>query len=726
MRHFPLIQQLDLMDCGPTCLQMVCQFYGKNIGLPVLRDLCSKGQQGVTLYGICKTAEELGFIAQPLKLSLNTMIEEAPLPCIIHWKGEHFVVVYKTNKKHVFIADPEGQKLKLKHDEFLSYWGDDEQSGIVLLLEPTPEFYSTPDDEDKPIEGVHHIFEHLFKFKSYLVQLFFAASLGTILNLIFPFLTQALVDYGIGNQDLNFIYIIVLAQLVLFLSRTASEFIRGWILVHLGTRVNVSVLSEYLLKLIRLPLSFFDNRNLGDILQRVGDHKKIESFLTDHSLNVFFSLLNLIVFGAVMAIYSLPIFIIFGLGSILSIAWVTLFLKKRKLLDYQKFSQMSNNQNALLQLITGMPDIKLNTCESSHIWKWQRIQSRLFKFNLKSLAVEQYQQAGNLFFNEGKNIIITFMAAYQVVQGDLSLGMMMAVIYMLGQLNAPIEQLLSFIQMLQDAKISMERLSEVQQLPDEKSEAGIELTTKIPDGDINIRDLYFKYSRHDELYILNSLNVVIPKNKTTAIVGASGSGKTTLLKVLLKFFTIQKGDICVGEKSLTSICPDSWRKVCGVVMQDGFIFNDTILANIAMSDEKPDFERVIMAAKTANIHEEIESLIKGYNTKIGDEGISLSGGQKQRVLIARAIYKKPDFIFLDEATSALDANNEKTIQDNLQAFFKGRTVVVIAHRLSTVKHADQIIVLNKGEIVESGNHKTLSEQQGYYYNLVKNQLELGA
>ena len=725
MKRFPLVQQLDMMDCGPTCLQMICQFYNKNISLTRLRDLCSKGQQGVTLYGICKSAEELGFLAQPLKLSLDMLVKEAPLPCIVHWKGEHFVVVYKTDKTFIYIADPEGQRVKLKHEEFLKFWSDEEESGIALLLEPTPEFEKNADETETKYEGIKHLFPHLLKFKNYLVQLLFAAMLGTLLNLVFPFLTQALVDHGIGNQDLNFLTIILIAQLVLFLSRTANEFLRGWILVHLGARVNISVLSEYLLKLIRLPISFFDNRNLGDILQRVSDHKKIEDFLTDHSLSVLFSLLNLVAFGSIMAFYSLPIFFIFIIGSTCSIVWVTLFLKKRKLLDYQKFSQMSSNQNALLQLVNGMPEIKLNTCETSQIWKWQKIQSKLFKYNLRSLAVEQYQQAGSLFFNEGKNIIITFLAAYQVIQGNLTLGMMMAITYMLGQLNAPIEQLLNFIRMIQDAKISMERLTEVQKLPNEKAEAGIALSTVIPTGDITLQDMSFKYSRHDEYKTLDTLSVTIPRNKTTAVVGASGSGKTTLLKVLLKFFLVQEGKILIGDTDLNTLCPDAWRSKCGVVMQDGFIFSDTIIGNIALSDEKPDFQRASKAAIAANIHDEIDRFTQGYYTKIGDEGISLSGGQKQRILIARAIYKDPEFILFDEATSALDANNEKIIQDNLKYFFNGRTVLVIAHRLSTVKNADQIIVLDKGKVVEVGNHEKLTKTKGYYYNLVKNQLELG-
>jgi ATP-binding cassette subfamily B protein len=636
-------------------------------------------------------------------------------------------VVYKIKNKRVHIADPGIGKLVLSIEEFRDFWTIDGKNGVALFLEPTQKLYQQEYNVEKneAKSGIALLGAHLLRFKKYLYQLGAGALLGSILNLIFPFLTQALVDHGIGNRDIDFIYVILIAQLMLFFSRTATEFIRGWILVHMGTRINITVLSEFLMKLMRLPLSYFNSRNLGDVLQRISDHNKIEEFLTSHSINIIFAMLNLFIFSIIMAIYSGPIFAIFFSGSMLSIIWVFLFLNKRKVLDSQRFRQSSENQNAIVQLIYGMPEIKMNGAESSQRWLWESIQGKLFNIKLKSLAVEQYQQAGTLFINEGKNIWITFIAAQQVINGEITLGMMMAIIYILGQMNSPIEQLLQFIHQAQDAKISIERLNEIQEISEEKDVLGIELNEFVPVGDLTLHDISFKYSRHDNDYIIDKLALTFPLRKTTAIVGSSGSGKTTLMKLLLKFYELNEGNITIGEQDFKYICPDVWRSKCGVVMQDGYIFNDTVVKNIAMGSERIDFERVIHAAKTANIHNEIENLSQGYYTKIGQEGLGLSGGQGQRILIARAIYKNPEYLFFDEATSALDANNEKNIQKNLECFFKGKTVIIIAHRLSTVKNADQIIVLDKGRIVEQGNHSKLTAQKGYYFDLVKNQLELG-
>ncbi|MFT4927279.1 MAG: ATP-binding cassette subfamily B protein [Phenylobacterium sp.] len=727
-KPFKVIRQLDVMDCGPTCIMMIGAFYGKNYSLNHLRQLCDKGQQGVSLLGINRAAEELGFKTLPLKLNVETFINQAKLPCIVHWQGDHYVVVHKISKGKVSIADPGTGKATMTVAQFSEFWTQGNESGIALFVEPTEKFYQQEQEHQQPQSknGLKRLLNHLFRFKKFLAQLGLGALLGSVLNLIFPFLTQALVDHGIGNRDINFVYAILIAQLMLFFSRTATEFIRGWILVHMGTRINIAVISEFLMKLMRLPLSYFNSRNLGDVLQRVSDHDKIEEFLTSHSINIVFALLNLVIFSIIMAIYSTAIFMVFFFGSIASIGWVMLFLNRRRVLDYQHFSQMRANQNTILQLVNGMPEIKMNQAEASQRWAWEGIQAKLFNVRLKSLALEQYQQAGTLFFNEGKNIIITFMAANLVISGELTLGMMMAITYILGQMNAPIEQLLQFIRQAQDAKLSMERLGEIQDMREEKDELGVELSETVPQGNIDLDDVCFKYSRHDKGNVIDHLSLSIPYQKTTAIVGSSGSGKTTLVKLLLKFFPLDNGRISINDQDLNFVDPDAWRSKCGVVMQDGYIFNDTIGKNIAVGNHKIDFERVAMAAKSANIHAEIERLPQGYHTKIGQEGIGLSGGQTQRVLIARAIYKNPDFLFFDEATSALDANNEKIIQQNLQQFYKGKTVVVVAHRLSTVKNADQIIVLDQGQIVEQGNHQQLTEKKGFYYELVKNQLELGA
>lgn len=704
---------------------MICKHFGKQFSLNRLRELCDKGQQGVTLLGINNAALELGLKTYPLKLSLDTFLDQAAVPCIVHWQRNHYVVVYKITKDKVYVADPGGGKLTFTKAQFKEHWADETHHGIALFLEPSTKFEEQEGDHKRLTGGLKRLFSHLLHFKKFLGQLGIGALLGSVLNLIFPFLTQALVDHGIGNRDVNFIYAILAAQLMLFFSRTATEFIRGWILVHMGTRINIAVISEFLMKLMRLPLSYFNRRNLGDVLQRVADHNKIEEFLTSHSINIVFALLNLVIFSVIMAIYSSTIFFIFFFGSLASIGWVLLFLNRRKTLDYEKFAQMKDNQNAIVQLVSGMSEVKLNQSEESQRWRWEAIQGKLFHVRLNSLAIEQYQQAGTLFLNEGKNIIITFLAAYQVINGELTLGMMMAITYILGQMNAPIEQLIQFIRLAQDAQISIDRLSEVQDMQDEKDIMGVELIDSIPESDIELNDICFKYSRHDRENVIDHLNLTLPFKKTTAIVGASGSGKTTLMKLLLKFFPINEGQITIGGQEFNFIDPDAWRSRCGVVMQDGYIFSDSIAKNIAMGNQSIDFQRLYQAAKTANIYDEIQALAQGFHTKIGQEGLGLSGGQMQRVLIARAVYKNPDYLFFDEATSALDANNEKKIQENLQYFFKGRTVVIIAHRLSTVKHADQIIVLDKGKIVEQGNHKQLSQQKGHYYHLVKNQLELG-
>jgi ATP-binding cassette subfamily B protein len=723
---FPIIQQLDQMDCGPSCLMMISQFFNKTFSLSQVRRLCDKGQQGVTLLGINKAAEELGFKTLPMKIELDTFINEAQLPCIVHWQQKHFVVVYKIKKNKIYIADPGKGKVKLTKEDFVNNWSPNGKEGIALFLQPTEKFYQQQENHERSKNGLINLLHYITRFKKFVMQLGIGALLGSLLNLIFPFLTQALVDHGIGNRDVDFVYAILIAQLMLFLSRTSVEFIRGWILVNMGARINVAVVSEFLLKMMRLPLSFFGSKNLGDILQRISDHQKIEEFLTSHSINIIFSMLNLLIFSAIMASYSGAIFLVFFIGSVLSIVWVALFLNKRKVLDYQNFNHMSANQSNIVQLIQGMPEIKLNDCAASRRWEWEQIQAKLFKTRQRSLAIEQYQQGGTLFLNEGKNIIITFIAASLVINGQLSLGMMMAITYILGQMNAPIEQLLQFMKQAQDAKLSMERLGEIQAMKEEKEELKGELISQVPKGDIEFKQISFKYSRHDQVSVIDKLDFVIPYKQTTAIVGASGSGKTTLLKIALKFFSSYEGTIAIEGIDLRYVCPDAWRKQCGVVMQDGYIFSDTIARNIALGNTEPNMQRVIHAAKTANLFSEIEGFPQGYFTKIGAEGMGLSGGQTQRILIARAIYKNPEYMFFDEATSALDAKNEKTIQENLQCFFKGKTVVIIAHRLSTVRHADKIIVLDKGKIVEQGNHVSLTQKKGYYFDLVKNQLELGS
>jgi ATP-binding cassette subfamily B protein len=728
MARFPFIKQMDAMDCGPTSLAMIARYYGKTYAVQTLRERSYITREGVSMLGTSDAAESIGMRTMGVRISFDKLAEEATLPCIAHWKQNHFIVVYKIKNNTVYVADPAHGLVKYTRQEFLSGWAstrkDNVDQGLCLLLEPTPDFYKT-EDESLNKSSFGFLFSYLRPYKKFLIQLFLGMLLGSILQLIFPFLTQSIVDFGINNQDLNFITLILIAQLTLFISRSAVEFIRSWILLHISTRINISLISDFLIKLMKLPVGFFDTKMIGDIMQRIGDHRRIESFLTTSTLNILFSMVNLVIFGVVLVIYDLTIFMIFVVGSVLYFIWIYLFMKKRRELDFKRFAQLADNQSNLFQLITGMQEIKLNNCEKQKRWEWERIQARLFKVNIKSLSLSQYQQVGSVFINQTKNIFISFFAAKAVVEGDMTLGMMLAVQYIIGQLNAPIEQLIGFLHSTQDAKISLERLGEIHLKKDEETPDEHKLSILPEKKGITVTDLCFQYEGPHSEMVLNNLNLNIPESKVTAIVGTSGSGKTTLIKLLLGFYPPVKGEIRIGDILLSNISNRLWRQKSGVVMQDGFIFSDTIAKNIAVSDEIIDRERLLKAARMANIQEFIESLPLGYNTKIGQEGHGLSQGQKQRILIARAAYINPQYLFFDEATNALDANNERIIMENMEEFFKGRTVVIVAHRLSTVKNADQIVVLEKGVIVERGTHEELARLKGAYYNLVKNQLELG-
>lgn len=725
---FPNYKQADFKDCGATCLKIISKHYGKIISIDKLRRQSETTREGSDLLNLSSAADSLGYRTLGVKLNSETL-KKANLPSIVHWNNEHFVVLYKIKKDFFYISDPAHGLLKYSENEFLKYWiGNNAtqhtKEGVALLLEPTPKLYESDFDKDKPDFGFKFLSKYVFQYKRFLWQLVIGLIAASLLQLIFPFLTQSVVDVGIKNQDIHFVYLILFAQLALFIGRTSIEVIRSWILLHLSTRINISLVSDFFIKLMSLPISFFDTKMTGDILQRINDHRRIEQILTTSSLNVLFSTVNLLVFSFVLAYYSLTLFGIFLLGSFLYFLWIVIFLKKRKDLDYKRFSRVSEEQSKVIELINGMQEIKLHNAEKQKRWGWEFLQARLFKISIEGLSLEQYQGVGSGFINELKNILITVLSAKLVIDGDITLGMMLAISYIVGQLNSPIAQLINFIRELQDAKISLDRLSEIHNKEDEENQ-NVEKITEIPlKSDIELTKVSFRYIGSDQI-VLKDLSLLIPAKKMTAIVGVSGSGKTTLMKLLLKFYEPVEGIVNIGNHDLHHISQKAWRTECGVVMQEGYIFNDTIANNIAIGENHIDKQKLAHAVDVANIKEFIETLPLTYNTKIGMEGVGISTGQKQRLLIARAVYKNPNFLFFDEATSALDANNEKVIMRKLNTFFENKTVVVIAHRLSTVKNAHQIVVLDKGKIVEVGNHNDLVQKQGDYYNLVKNQLELG-
>ena len=729
IKKFPTYQQPDAKDCGPTCLRIISRFYGKNIPLQKIRNLAETTREGSSLLGLSDAAEKLGFKSLGVQIDFKTLVEEVPMPCIVHWNKKHFVVVYKIeNSGKVYISDPSYGLITYTKKEFIKSWiGNNAEEyteeGVVLLLETTPIFFNNDFKEEESKASFSFLSKYLLKYKSLVIQLAMGLLAGSLLSLIVPFLTQSIVDVGIQNHDINFIYLVLIAQIMLFLGKIGIDIIRSWILLHLSTRINISIISDFFIKLMKLPISFFDTRMTGDIMQRISDHRRIEQLLTNSSLNTLFSLVNLVIFSIILLFYNYKLFLIFLLGAILYVGWISYFLKKRKELDYRRFNQVSQEQSKVIELINGMQEIKMHNAEKQKRWGWEFLQVKLFKIQIKSLSLEQWQSVGGNFINQIKDILISFLSAKLVLSGNLTLGMMLSVQYIIGHLNSPLMQLIDFMRQYQDASISLERLGEIH---DKEDEENIEeqYASEIPEKDIEIKDVSFRYIGSDS-FVFENLNLTIPYQKTTAIVGASGSGKTTLLKLLMKFYEPNTGEIKLGNTNLKNISPRIWREHCGVVMQDSYIFNDTIAENIAVGEDFIDKSKLRKAVEIANIKDFIEELPLSYNTKIGNEGIGISGGQKQRLFIARAVYKSPEFIFFDEATSSLDANNEKIIMENLEQFFKGKTAIVIAHRLSTVKHADKIIVLDKGKVVEEGNHNDLVALKGEYYRLVKNQLELG-
>lgn len=721
------------MDCGPTCLRMIARYYGKKFSVQQLRESSFIQRTGVNLLGISEAAESIGLRTTGIRTTIDNLKQQSKLPCILHWNQMHFVVLYRIEKSKgkVFfhIADPAYGLLKYEEGELKKCWISTRQGGIekgiAMLVETTPQFYETePIRYDKL--SLWYLLRYVRPYKKMIVQLFLGILGGSILQLIFPFLTQTIVDQGIGHRNMNFIELILIAQLMLVFSRTLIEVIRRCILLHISTRINVALISDFLAKLMKLPMRFFDSKLAGDLIRRIEDHRTIESFLTQSVLSILFAILTITIFGCVLAVYDWKIFTVFLILSILYIGWVKLFMRKRADLNRKNFEQMALNQNNLMQLVYGMQDIKLLGCERQKRWEWENIQASLFRINLKSLNLGQWQQVCAVLINEVKNILITVMSATAVLNGDITLGIMLSIQYIIGQMQGPIEQFVYFMQQSQDAQLSLERLGEIHGKENEESDLAGNVGQVSGKDSIHLKNIQFTYGSEKSKRIIKGIDLDIPAGKTTAIVGLSGSGKTTLIKLMLGFYPPTEGDVAIGNVSLQKISFKEWRKHCGVVMQEGYIFSDTIANNIAPNADVIDKDRLLYAVEMANIKEFIESLPLRYNTRIGSTGQGLSQGQKQRILIARAIYRNPDYLFFDEATNALDTDNEKKIQENLNLFFKDKTVVVVAHRLSTVRNADQIVVLKNGVITERGTHDSLIVEQGDYYRLVKNQLELNA
>ena len=732
MKHFPIIHQHDTMQCGIACLQMVCKYFGREYTSDSLSNLCFATTEGVSMLGINETANNLGLRTICVKTT-TSIFDKSPLPSILHWDQNHFVVLYKVKKgKKFYVADPGKGLVTYNLEEFKQHWistsSNGEDKGIAMFLETTPAFFTYKMEGEENIKekrSFRFLFGYVKKYRKYFGQIILGLIVGSFLQLVLPFLTQSIVDVGIKNQDIGFVWLILLGQLMLTVSRTAIDFIRRWLLLHISLRINISLVSDFFIKLLKLPMSFFDTKLMGDLMQRMNDHSRVNNFLTQQTLNITFAMLTFVVFSVVLFFYNKLVFAIFLLGSILYGAWMTLFLKRRKVLDYELFEQQAINNNKTYEFITSMQEIKLQDCEQRRRWEWEDTQADLFGVQMKSLKLQQTQEAGSIFINEVKNIIITVVAATAVIHGQMTLGMMLAVQYIIGQLNSPVEQLMNFFYSLQDVKISLERINEIHQMDDENGKEGLLTSIEDKNEGIDIKNIMFKYDPHALRKTIDDVSIHIPQGKVTAIVGASGSGKTTLIRLMLGYYPVLEGTINIGNTDINKLNKKWWRRQCGVVMQDGVIFSESIARNIAVDDGDIDKERLLKAAEITCIKDYVMALPLKFNTKIGRDGVGLSQGQKQRILIARAVYKNPDYIFLDEATNSLDANNERSIVENLDKFYKGKTVVIVAHRLSTVKNADQIVVIDQGKVVEIGNHESLTAKRGAYYNLVKNQLELG-
>lgn len=730
MKRFPIHQQRDSMDCGPTCLRMIAEWHGRAYGIEHLRMLCNISRAGVSMLGITEAAEKIGLRSMGVRLSWKRLRDEVPLPCIAHWEQNHFVVVHAIHGQKVYVADPDKGRMVYSLQEFQRGWlshviqPGDEDAGLLLLLEPTPLFLQAepPREGEKP--GLGFFFTYLLPHRRLLTQLAVGMVAALLLNLIFPFLTQSVVDHGIGNLDLNLITLLLVGQLMLAFGQTAIEVLQSWILMHVGGRVSMGLVSDFLNKLLRLPLAFFETRSAGDVMQRINDHERVKRFLTSSSVRMVFSLISFAVFGVVLACYHWILLAVFAAFAAATAGWLMFFMRQRKMLDNKRFTIEARERDKFVEIVGGVQEIKIQGVERRKRWEWESLSVQGFRLNMRSLVLKNAQSIGLVFLGQMRNILMTFLSARAVIHGDMTLGMMLGAQYIVGQLNSPLQALLGFIHEAQDARLSLDRMGEIWAQPDEVDPEKQASRVFPPERMLNVCNVSFAYPGAGQKPVLQNLNFVIPEGKVTAIVGPSGSGKTTLLKLLLGLYPVNNGAICIGQHELSLFDLKMWRQRCGAVMQDGFIFPDTIARNIACDDESIDMGRLQAAIHFACLHEWVAGLPQGVQMRIGSDGQGVSGGQKQRLLIARAMYRNPEYLFLDEATSALDARNEVVIMNHIRQFSEGRTVVVIAHRLSTVKNADHILVMDAGRLVEQGTHHSLVHQRGLYFNLVKNQLDL--
>ena len=722
LHRFPVDYQMDSQDCGPACLKIIAKYFGRFYSLQYLRDRCGITKQGVSLENLSTGAESLGLRTLAIKCTLDDIINKIPFPAILFWRDSHFIVVYHANKKYIWVSDPAKGRIKYTHEDFKAGWyKKGETLGVLLAIEPTIDFKRSKVEKEIEKNSFISILRYFIPYKNSFATIFFIMLVVTLLQGMLPFISKAVIDVGIKSSDINFINMVLIGNISILVSITIFNVIRDWILMHITSRVNIALISDYLIKLMKLPVTFFENKLLGDILQRARDHERIRNFIMNNSLSLIFSILTFIIFGIILLTYNPIIFYIFLGGSILYVAWVLLFLRIRKRLDWEYFELVSQDQSYWVETVSAIQDIKIYNYERYRRWKWEEIQARLYKLNKRVLNITNMQKLGAQFIANIKNMAIVFFCASAVIKGDITFGIMISTQFIIGMLNGPLTQFISFIVSAQYAKISFLRMNEIKQLKDEEELLSIGTTSILPEKrDITLSNIIFQYSPNSPV-VLKNIFLTIPQNKITAIVGGSGSGKSTLLKLLVRLYKPTAGEIKMGNMNIASINLHTWRNMCGVVMQDGKLFNDTILANIVLDDEHIDYERLHKVCRMAQIAKEINGMPKGYETMIGERGRGISGGQKQRLLIARALYKEPDFLFLDEATNSLDVINEKKIVEALNAAFKDRTVIVVAHRLSTIRNADQIIVLHQGRIAEIGNHENLMTKKGEYFKLVSSQ-----